>query len=191
MLIYGGSFFALAIFHLATTQIPGYLKELGHGSPYASAGVIAMMSLLAIPSSLLFDKLRDYGSAQLLLVIVFGVGAVGFAIAGLRESLLLLLFGLAVFSIPYGMRTPSFNDWLFDVAPSKYRGRLMGGLTAATFGGIFASPLLSTPLNEWVGMPYVILIAAGLQAVFAAAFAYFAIVKPGGDDGEAATESNA
>ena len=176
-LIYGGSFLALAIFHIATTQIPGYLDELGYGSPYASAGVIAMMSAVAVPSSLLFDRVRDKLSPRSLLLIVFGVGAAGFLIAGVKQHIATLLVGLFVFSLPYGLRTPSFNDWMLNVAPPKYRGRLMGGMTAATFAGIFCSPLISNPLDKAFGMPAVILIAAGMQAAFAGAFAYFAIFR--------------
>ena len=190
-LIYGGSFLALAIFHLATTQIPGYLEELGYGSPYMSAAIIGGMSVIGIPSSLLFDKVRDKISGRTLLLIVFGVGAVGFAIAGSKQAMWTLLVGLSVFSLPYGFRTPAFNGWLLDEAPAKYRGRLMGGLTAATFAGIFCSPLISNPLNEAVGMPTVILIAAVCQALFAAAFGYFALVRGKGESGREEGSSSA
>ena len=184
-LIYAASFFALVVFHLATTQIPGYLDELGYGSPYATAAIVSIIGLVGVPSSILFDKARDRFDNQLILVGVFGLGAVGFAIAGAYQSIWTLCVGLVVFGLLYGMRTPAFNAWLLNVAPPEYRGRLVGGLTAATFFGIFASPLLSNPLKEAVGMPAVILVAAVLQAVFAVAFAYFAVWKPsreGADD---------
>ena len=184
-LIFTASFFALAIFHIATTQIPSYLKELGYGSPYATAAIVSIISIVGVPSSMLFDKARDRFSNQVLLIGVFGIGAIGFAIAGAYQSIWTLCIGLAVFGSLYGLRTPAFNAWLLNVAPAKYRGRLVGGLTAATFFGIFASPLLSNPLKEAVGMPKVILVAAGLQAVFAGAFAYFAIVRNNDDKSEA------
>ena len=148
-IIDAGAFFALAIFHLATTQIPGYLKQLGYASPYMTAGVIALMSLIAIPSSLLFGKIGGALIDPTILLLVFAFGAVGFAVAGAGGSLAMLLVGLAIFSLPYGLRTPAFNDWSLDTAPECYRGRLTGGLTAATFAGIFASPLLSTLLMRW------------------------------------------
>ena len=120
-LIYVGSFLALAIFHLATTQMPGYLEELGYGSPYASAGLIAMMSLLAVPSSIGFDRVRNHLSDRSLLLIVFVFGGVGFAVAGFGTSLTFLLSGLAIFSLPYGFRTPALKSWLLDEAPGRHR----------------------------------------------------------------------
>ena len=184
-LIYAASFFALAIFHLATTQVPTYLDELGYGSVYMTALVVSIISVCGVPSSLLFQKARDRFSNQTLLVAVFAVGAVGFLIAGVYESIATLCLGLAVFGTLYGFRTPAFNAWLFNAAPAAYRGRLVGGMTACCFFGIFASPLLSNPLRDAIGMPYVILVAAGLQAAFAGAFFYFAIARRKDDEAEA------
>ena len=183
-LIYVGSFLALAIFHLATTQMPGYLEELGYGSPYASAGLIAMMSLLAVPSSIGFDRVRNHLSDRSLLLIVFVFGGVGFAVAGFGTSLTFLLSGLAIFSLPYGFRTPALKSWLLDEAPGRYRGRLTGGLMASTFAGIFCSPLISNPLNARFGMPNVILIAAAAQSLLAIGFAYFAFAASKSDQSE-------
>ena len=190
--IYVATFLALAIFHLATTQIPSYLEELGYGSPYMTATIISIISIVGVPSSLLFERARRQFSNQSLLISVFSVGAVGFFIAGCYESIWTLVVGLAVFGLLYGFRTPAFNAWLLNVAPERYRGRLVGGLTSASFLGIFASPLLSDPLRNAVGMPWVILIAAALQAVFAGAFAWFAIRQTGSDEAAesaAATDS--
>ena len=188
-LVYVAAFLALAIFHLATTQIPSYLGELGYGSPYMTALIISIISVAGIPSSILFDKARDRFSNQSLLVGVFGVGAIGFGIAGVYESIGTLVAGLTVFGLLYGFRTPAFNAWLLNCAPAEFRGRLVGGLTSACFAGIFASPLLSEPLKQAVGMPGVILVSAGLQLAFAAAFAYFVVVKGRGqcDDGQCET----
>ena len=180
-LLYTGIFFALAFHQLGTTQIPGYLDKLGYSSPYATAGILAMMMGFGIPSSLLFRRVNEYWGGRKILLSVFALGAIGFAGAGAKESILWLVIGLVIFSLPYGWRTPAFSEWLLDVAPGRYRGRLTGGMTMATFAGVFCSPIISTPLQSAIGIRGVLITAAILQIIFTLAFGYFAVVRNDGD----------
>ena len=180
-LLYTGIFFALAFHQLGTTQIPGYLDKLGYSSPYATAGILAMMMGFGIPSSLLFRRVNEYWGGRKILLSVFALGAIGFAVAGAKESILWLVIGLVIFSLPYGWRTPAFSEWLLEIAPGRYRGRLMGGMTMATFAGVFCSPIISTPLQSAIGIRGVLITAAILQLIFTLAFGYFAVVR---NDGE-------
>ena len=129
MLLYTGIFFALAFHQLGTTQIPGYLDKLGYSSPYATAGILAIIMGFGIPSSLLFRRVNEHWGGRKILLSVFALGAIGFGVAGAKESILLLVIGLVVFSLPYGWRTPAFSEWLLDVAPGRYRGRLTSEMT--------------------------------------------------------------
>ena len=176
-LLYTGIFFALAFHQLGTTQIPGYLDKLGYSSPYATAGILATMMGFGIPSSLLFRRVNEYWGGRKILLSVFALGAIGFAVAGAKESILLLVIGLVIFSLPYGWRTPAFSEWLLDISPGRYRGRLTGGMTMATFAGVFCSPIISTPLQSAIGIRGVLITAAILQLIFTLAFGYFAIVR--------------
>ena len=180
-LLYTGIFFALAFHQLGTTQIPGYLGKLGYSSPYATAGILAMMMGFGIPSSLLFRRVNEHWGGRKILLSVFALGAIGFAVAGAKESILLLVIGLVIFSLPYGWRTPAFSEWLLDIVPGRYRGRLTGGMTMATFAGVFCSPIISTPLQSAIGIRGVLITAAILQLIFTLAFGYFAVVR---NDGE-------
>ena len=176
-LIYAAAFTALMIFHLATTQIPEYLGTLGYESPYAVATMITLINIVSIPSALAFQPASDRISHQTMLLLVFAAGGIGFLVAGLTQSIVALTVGLVLFASFYGFRTPAYNAWLLDVAPAKYRGRIMAGLTAACFAGMFFSPLISNPLKSWIGMRGVLLTAAGMQTVFTAAFVYFAFKR--------------
>ena len=176
--VYGVAFALLAVFHLATTQVPTYLKlDLEYGSPLAVAGVLALMSVIGVPSGLAYPKLRERFEVGNILTAVLACGAAGFAVAALWHSLAGLLVGMTVFSVLYGARTPSLNDWTLETAPDAVRGRAVSMLNSASFAGIFASPLLSQPLADRFGIPFVFAFAAILQAAFAVAFAAATVWK--------------
>ena len=181
----GVAFALLAIFHLATTQVPTYLKDdLGKDSPMWTAGLLAAISLVGIPSALAYRKLRERLDIGPILISVLATGAAGFAVAGLWQSVVGLIAGMVVYSSLYGARTPSLQDWTLSTSGGAVRGKVMSVLNAATFAGIFASPLISQPLADAYGIPAVFGIAAALQAAFAAAFAITLFVR--GGEGEPA-----
>ena len=180
----GVAFGLLVIYNLATTQVPTYLSDdLDRDSPMWTAGLLAVISLVGIPSALYYRRLRERFDIGPILISVLVTGAAGFAVAGAWQSLAGLLVGVFVYSVLYGTQTPAVQDWTLSTSGGSVRGKVMGLLNAATFAGSFASPLISQPLADAYGVPAVFGIAAGLQVLFAVGFVIAICVRRTGEAG--------
>jgi MFS family permease len=87
-----------------------------------------------------------------------GVLMIGFALIGAGYLLMWSANGWAIIALALflagtgqGLLIPSLSVWLADQTPSPLRGRVLGGLTAAFFLGVFLSPIVGEPVSAMVG----------------------------------------
>lgn len=139
-------------FLLIPVQLPFYLRDLVNASPAASGMAIGASTLAgAVASSQYgtFKKKLDYGTIVILALLF---SAVGLFIIGCGNSYPIVLCGLMVTGVGFGLILPNLSFWLLTITPPPLRGRAMGGLTASQFIGQFLSPIIAQPVANLVGL---------------------------------------
>lgn len=152
-----GTIFAISLFYnmaflLIPVQLPFYLKDLVDASPAASGMAIGGSTLAgAVASSQYgaFKQKLDYGT---IVIIALLFSAIGLFIIGYGESYRVVLCGLILTGMGFGLILPNLSFWLLTITPPPLRGRAMGGLTTSQFIGQFLSPIIAQPVANLIGL---------------------------------------
>jgi MFS family permease len=159
--IYGIAFLGMLIFYFIPLQIPFYLGEISGSGPAASGIAIAVVTLFAMGTSLVYGRIRKYAGYIQIFGLNFGLMGAGYLIIGFGTDYLSVLAGLAVSGLGTGLLFPNLNVWLTSEMPSNLRGRAVGGLTTAIFMGQFISPVAGQPFAGLFG-PGALFVGTGI-----------------------------
>jgi MFS family permease len=151
-MIYGVAWFYMVAFYLIPVQLPFYLQNLSNASAAASGLAIAASTLASAIASLRYGFVKERLGFVSIVVIAFGVAAVGYLIIGIAGSYNVVLIGLIIAGLGFGLLMPNLNVWLSSIIPDVLRGRALGGLTTFFFLGQFLSPLVSQPITNEIGL---------------------------------------
>ena len=160
-------FVTALISYVIPVEMPFYLPTLGETS-IARAGIaIAVFAFAGGLSAMQYAAVRKRVSFLGVLLIVFtGIGT-GYLLVASASSYAVILGGLAVTGLGFGLFLPNMNVWAITVVPPQVRGKVMGGLTTCLFLGQFSSPLFSHPLAERFGIAGVFVAGAVVMGLFA------------------------
>ena len=150
-MIYGVALFYMVAFYLIPVQLPFYLQNLDN-SASAAGLAIAASTLASAIASLRYGFVKERLGYVQIVTASFGVAAIGYSIIGIAGSYNLVLIGLIVAGLGFGLLMPNLNVWLSSIIPDALRGRALGGLTTFFFLGQFLSPLVSQPVTNAVGL---------------------------------------
>jgi MFS family permease len=151
-MIYGVAWFYMVAFYLIPVQLPFYLQNLSNASAAASGLAIAASTLASAIASLRYGFVKERLGFVSIVVIAFGVAAVGYLIIGIAGNYNVVLIGLIIAGLGFGLLMPNLNVWLSSIIPDVLRGRALGGLTTFFFLGQFLSPLVSQPITNEIGL---------------------------------------
>ena len=151
-MIYGVALFYMVAFYLIPVQLPFYLKNLSNASASASGLAIAAFTLASSIASLRYGSIKQRLGFVSIVVAAFAIAAIGYVIIGFAGSYNLVLLGLIVAGLGFGLLMPNLNVWLASIIPDSLRGRALGGLTSFFFLGQFLSPIVSQPVTNLVGL---------------------------------------
>ena len=151
-MIYGVALFYMLAFYLIPVQLPFYLRNLSNASASTSGLAIAASTLASSITSLRYGFVKKRLGFVSIVVVSFSVAAIGYLIIGLAASYNLVLLGLIVAGLGFGLLMPNLNVWLSSLIPDALRGRALGGLTTFFFLGQFLSPIVSQPITNIVGL---------------------------------------
>ena len=151
-MIYSVALFYMLAFYLIPVQLPFYLRNLSNASASASGLAIAASTLASSIASLRYGFVKERLGFVTIVVVSLGVAAIGYLIIGLAASYNLVLLGLIVAGLGFGLLMPNLNVWLSSMIPDALRGRALGGLTTFFFLGQFLSPIVSQPITNIVGL---------------------------------------
>ena len=169
-MIYGVALFYMLAFYLIPVQLPFYLQNLSNASATASGLAIAASTLASSIASLRYGFVKQRLGFVSIVVVSFGVAAIGYLIIGFATSYNLVLLGLVVAGFGFGLLMPNLNVWLSSLIPDTLRGRALGGLTTFFFLGQFLSPIVSQPITNTVGLDRTYVITGIALLVIAIAF---------------------
>ena len=175
-MIYGVALFYMLAFYLIPVQLPFYLQSLSNASAAAAGLAIAASTLASSIASLRYGFVKERMGFVSIVVIAFVIAAVGYLIIGMADSYNVVLVGLIIAGLGFGLLMPNLNVWLSSIIPDSLRGRALGGLTTFFFLGQFLSPIASQPITNAVGLDRTY-IFTGI-ALLIVAIAFFALKKP-------------
>ncbi|MEM9510516.1 MAG: MFS transporter [Cyanobacteria bacterium P01_E01_bin.35] len=151
-MIYGVALFYMLAFYLIPVQLPFYLKNLSNSSAAASGLAIAASTLASSIASLRYGFVKERLGFVSIVATAFAIASVGYLMIGVAGSYNLVLLGLIVAGLGFGLLMPNLNVWLSSIVPDALRGRALGGLTTFFFLGQFLSPIIAQPVTNSVGL---------------------------------------
>lgn len=152
------AFLFMTAFYLTPTRLPFLLEDLGVTNTLAVGAIMATLTLVMLPVSLNYGRIRRYVSAEAIFAWSFALMAVALMFHATATDWHGVLIGSVVGGLAMGPSMANYTTWFMARVPPAQRGRASGLLTTAFFLGQFASPLVSAPLVQ----------AFGLQGAFAA-----------------------
>jgi MFS family permease len=172
LLVFG----TMTAFYLVPVQLPFYLQGLSQ-EPISTTRIGLAIALMNLTSALTSTRYRGV-KARLGFPAIMGLGfvgmALGYGVIAQASTYAWVVLGLAAAGLGLGLLIPNVNVWVNAIAPPSHRGSAVGGLTTCLFLGQFASPILTQPLIQPLGIARtygVVAVALGLLAVAMLAFA--------------------
>ncbi len=151
-IIYGLAMAYMIVYYLIFVQLAFYLKDISNASAAQSGIAIAVSTLAGAVASSRYGAIKKRFDFNSIIIIAFILTAIGQFIIGIGNSYQIVLIGLIVSGLGFGLSMPNFSNWLATIVPGYLRGRALGGLTTFIFLGQFLSPILSQPLIKVAGL---------------------------------------
>ena len=166
---------AAILFYTIIVQLGPLLTDVGITSPAVIGATGAAANVGHVIGSFVFHRLRSWSGSTLLLV-GFGVAAVGYLGIGLSETFPPRAASAFIASVGAGMLLPTLLAWMLHELPGPVRGRGTGLWTGTFFLGQFVAPIVAVALSRQLSddLTNVVLLYAGLAAVAALTSAFFA-----------------
>lgn len=161
VLVYGLILTVQIIFYTIPIHLPFYLMELFEASASISGLAIALVTLFGGLTSLLYGRIKGRIGYVYIMVVAFFLLALGYFFVSYSSNYIPLISGLMIMGIGFGLFMPNVNTWLAEVAPDKFRGRVMGGITTFVFLGQFLSPIATQPIKISFEIPGLYLASGG------------------------------
>jgi MFS family permease len=144
--IYLIAFLYMVTYFLIPVQIPFYLHDISNSSAAESGIAIAASTLAGAIASSRYGALKKSLNFSTIVIIAFVLTAIGLFVISWGHSYQLVLCGLIIGGLGFGLMMPNLSVWLMAIAPDFFRGKALGGLTTFIFLGQFMSPILFQPL---------------------------------------------
>lgn len=151
-LIYGIGLLGNVVFFMVPVEIPFYLESLTGESGTRIGLAVATSALFSGIIASQYGLIRKRVGIRMIVAVMFGLLGIGFGIVSLGVTYGVVVIGLAVMGMGFGLLPPTMNSWIATAVPVAVRGRAFGGLTSVFFLGQFISPFLSTPLATRIGL---------------------------------------
>ena len=169
-LIFGIAFMTHVLFFLIPVQLPFYLEDLTNANAKESGLAVADFNLTSAFVALVFAQISARLNVVTIVALGFGFMGVGYGVIGLADNYALVLIGLAIGGIGFGLVLPDLMVWLTAETPGRLRGSAIGGLTTFTFFGQFMSPILSQPVSDQIGLDDTYILACLIMLVLTVIF---------------------
>ena len=160
ILVYITTFILITFFYMMPLQIPFLLKILNTESNSLIGLVMAVASLFAGISSTLYPKIKRKFNYPTLYVFGAGFMALGYLIIGNATEYFIVMLGLVIMGIGNGIIMPNGMLFMMQIAPFKYRGRMLGLMSSMIYSGQFMSPIIINPIIKMTNIHYAFIIAS-------------------------------
>ncbi len=170
--VYLISFFSMSVFYMVPVQMPFMLSNLEGVSNTQVGFAIAFMNITAITSSFNYSRLKKRMDFSTIQGIVYILIAIGYFIISQSGTYYMMIAGILISVLGFGMLWANINLWLISIAPSDIRGTLVGYLNSAIFLGMFLSPVLLQPLVYFTSLYQSFMLVSFLLLALSAIFLF-------------------
>lgn len=160
--VYAIAFFSFAVFYMIPVQMPFMLSSLEGVTNTRTGIAIASMNITAVTMAFNYARIRRRLDFPYIMSLVYLMVALGYIIIGVSDSYGLMVLGILVCGLGFGMQMANVNLWLVNLAPSDIRGTLVGYLNTFIFLGMFLSPVLLRPLVTMTSLYQSFILVAGI-----------------------------
>ncbi|MGL4312066.1 MAG: MFS transporter [Paracoccaceae bacterium] len=171
------AFVFMAAFYVTPTRLPFLLEGLGVSNTLAVGAIMATLTLVSMPISLMYGRIRQHVSAHAIFAFSFVLMGAGLYAHSQASGWGLVLLGSALAGLGMGPAMPNYTTWFMAQVPASQRGRASGLLTTAFFLGQFASPLISAPLVAGYGVAGAFGVLGFAMVVIGLGLAIFAALR--------------
>jgi MFS family permease len=173
------AFVQATAFFMGPVQIPFYLRELGSTSPATAGLAVGTSSFAVATASLFYVWVRSRLSAEAVMVGGFVLVALGYGGVAAADGVGQVFGSVLVSGAGFGFLMANLMVWVMDQSPARIRGRVVGGVTTATFVGQFATPLVSQPIANAFSLSAAYWSAAAAMAMMAAGLVLYLLLRRG------------
>jgi len=161
---------AMVAFYMVPVQLPFYMMEKLQVKNSLVGIAIGVATITGASTASFYRRIKNVLSYESIMAIGMLFLATGYGFVSFVQEYDGILTGLAITGLGLGLLLPNINLWLMDSAPVLHRGKLVGALTSASFGGQFLSPIFTEPLVNHFSLRdafwFVSLFMAGFALVF-------------------------
>ena len=154
-----------SIIGMFSMQLPFMLNEGGLIDAGARSLIQAIPGIGVIVGGAIFGLAQQRFGATWTLVLSTGLFALGLLLIATNRALVPLAIGAGGTGLCMGMSMPYFYHSVSERAGPAAAGRYLGYLSAFSFFGVFANPILFEPLKAAIGIHAVFFVSAAIIAV--------------------------
>ncbi len=161
------AFITTVSFYLIPVQLPFFLQKLEGINGNKVGLAVGCLPFAQAIASFLYKRVK----MKLNYIAIYSLGfvpmAIGFSVIGFSETYWQVITGVLISGLGLGLLIPNGNLWVMSLVPVHVRGKYIGFLTTATFLGMFFSPMIIQPVQQWVGLNYSFIVVGVTLAVVA------------------------
>ena len=169
-LVYFTAFLGMALYYMIPAQATYLFDGFTNANNTLIGVAVASTTLFAAFSSMNYGKIKKHFSHYRIYAFCFFMMALGYGVVSFAQSYWVALTGVVIAGIGAGLLMPNSNLCIVTIAPTKLRGRMVGGLTTAVFMGQFMSPILIQPVIAATGLQQSFIYAAFFMLAFSVFF---------------------
>jgi MFS family permease len=177
LMIYTAGLLSMVAVFTLIINLPFYLTTQAGASSSQVGLALSFLSLPGAVIALRYSRLKTRLSFQALAGVVFLNLGISHLVPALSQSYGLIVAGLLVGGLGYGLFYPNLTSWLASIVPPAVRGRAVGGLNATIFFGQFMTPILTQPLVDRAGVAGTFGVAGGISMLLAVIFVVGGLVQ--------------
>lgn len=143
-------FFLFAFFMTSVVKLPELIISNGIGTSSKASIIAGISTLVGIPVGILYGKIYQQ-LKEWVLPIGFLLVSIGFLIISFSKTSLILIIGILLLGIGFGISVPFIYTWTAAVAPKNAVNISYTCLIIATNIGVFCSPLILNMVGDSFG----------------------------------------
>ncbi len=139
-------------FYIIPVQIPYFLQRIDGITGNMIGLALGSLTLAQAIGSFSYKRVKQKFDYVSIFSLGFAPMAVGFSIIGFSSEYWHVIAGVLFCGLGVGLMMPNANLWVINLVPVKFRGKYVGGITTATFLGMFFSPVMIQPVQDAFGI---------------------------------------
>ncbi|WMW24846.1 MFS transporter [Methanolobus sediminis] len=145
-LIYIATIVMMVLFFSVPTKLPFVLDEKGIDSALLIGALISIPGLFATFGALSHIRISGFISEIKTNVFFFMILGAGVFTLSIVSNMTILIAGLIVTGIAFGIINATNLSWLGRIAPEQMRGKIFSGYATVLFFGQFICPIVIQPI---------------------------------------------